>query len=376
MEQIPLLNPREIRGKEISQRENQVRKAFEFQYFVKSQTSDKEYEVRKDMLGWSCSCPDFIYRGVDCKHIFAVQYSFALRRAVEVRRIEPIGNDTSKCIFCNSDNLVKDGLRHNKYGDIQRFTCKNCSKRFTINLGFERMKHNPQAITSAMQLYFSGESLRHTQKSLELLGVQVSHKTVYAWIKKYVALMQEYVEKIAPKVSDTWRADEMYVKVKGNMKYLFALMDDETRFWIAQEVADTKDRHDASSLFRSGKELTGKKPIKIITDGLKSYHDAWKKEFRSNYGIKTEHVRQIQLKGTIHNNKMERMNGEVRDRERTMRGLKRTDTPILKGYQIFHNYVRPHEALNGHTPSEACGVKVEGENKWKTLIQNASIQKG
>jgi hypothetical protein len=32
----------------------------------------------------------------------------------------------------------------------------------------------------------------------------------------------------------------------------------------------------------------------------------------------------------------------------------------------------PHEALNGKTPSEACGIKVEGENKWKTLIQNAS----
>jgi len=30
------------------------------------------------------------------------------------------------------------------------------------------------------------------------------------------------------------------VKVKGNMKYLYALMDDETRFWIARQIADTK----------------------------------------------------------------------------------------------------------------------------------------
>ena len=42
---------------------------------------------------------------------------------------------------------------------------------------------------------------------------------------------------IKPNVSDTWRADELYVKINGNMKYLFAMMDDETRFWIAQEVA-------------------------------------------------------------------------------------------------------------------------------------------
>jgi len=73
----------------------------------------------------------------------------------------------------------------------------------------------------------------------------------------------------------------------------------------------------------------------------------------------------------MHNNKMERMNGEIRDREKTMRGLKIDETTILQGYQLFHNYIRPHEALDGKTPSEACGVTIEGENKWKTLIQNA-----
>ena len=84
-------------------------------------------------------------------------------------------------------------------------------------------------------------------------------------------------------------------------------------------------------------------------------------------------MREIRLAGKVHNNKMERMNGEIRDRERTMRGLKIPETPILKGYQIFHNYIRGHEALAGHTPSEVCGVKVDGQDKWKTLIQNASL---
>jgi putative transposase len=50
------------------------------------------------------------------------------------------------------------------------------------------------------------------------------------WMKKYVVLMQTYLEKTTPNVSDAWHADEFYVKVKGNPKYLFALMDDQTRF--------------------------------------------------------------------------------------------------------------------------------------------------
>jgi hypothetical protein len=55
-----------------------------------------------------------------------------------------------------------------------------------------------------------------------------------------------------------------------------------------------------------------------------------------------------------------------------MRGLKKPDTSTLKGYQIFYNYIRKHEGLEGKTPAEACGIEIKGENKWITLIQNAS----
>ena len=71
---------------------------------------------------------------------------------------------------------------------------------------------------------------------------------------------------------------------------------------------------------------------------------------------------------------MERFNGELRDREKVMRGLKKSDTPILTGYQIFHNYIREHEGLEGKTPADVSGIKIEGENKWETLIENASYR--
>jgi len=71
-------------------------------------------------------------------------------------------------------------------------------------------------------------------------------------------------------------------------------------------------------------------------------------------------------------NKLERMNGEIRARERVMRTLEKSDTPILSGIQIFHNYIRPHQALNGKTPAEVAGIEVRGSDKWLTIIQNAS----
>jgi hypothetical protein len=56
-----------------------------------------------------------------------------------------------------------------------------------------------------------------------------------------------------------------------------------------------------------------------------------------------------------------------------MRGLKRKDIPILTGYHIFHNYLRPPMGLNGSTPAEKCRIIIEGEDKWKTIIENSFV---
>ncbi|MDE1725616.1 MAG: hypothetical protein KGH76_06960, partial [Thaumarchaeota archaeon] len=55
-----------------------------------------------------------------------------------------------------------------------------------------------------------------------------------------------------------------------------------------------------------------------------------------------------------------------------MRGLKRDDSSIIDGYRIYHNFVRPHQGLDGKTPADIASITVEGQNKWLTIIQNAS----
>jgi len=362
---------RRERGQQIATNHDQVLRVVDGFYRVKSQSSSRFYDVNNTSIGWKCTCPDHKYRGTKCKHIWAVAISLGLReQAKNSVVLEPI--TATDCPFCHSSSIKKAGLRHNKSGPLQRFTCRDCARQFSINVGFERMKHNPQAVTAAMQLYFSGESLRNTMRSLKLIGVEVSHQTVSNWITKYTNIMKAYVDNIKPNVSSTWRADEIFLKVKGDMKYLFALMDDETRYWIAQEVADSKDKHDAKALFADAKEITGRRPEKLITDGLRSHHDAFNKTFYQRNNPMSQHVNAIKLAGSSNNNKMERINGEIRDREKTMRGLKKKETPILQGMQIFHNYIRPHEGLDGLTPSEACGIEIKGDNKWITLIQDAS----
>jgi putative transposase len=150
------------------------------------------------------------------------------------------------------------------------------------------------------------------------------------------------------------------------------MMDDETRFWIAQQVADRKYTEDIAPLFQKAKKAAQRKPEVLVTDGALNFHKAYNKEFVTLRTPRTHHIRHIHLDGDMNNNMMERLNGEIRDREKTFRGLKKDDTSIIEGYKIYHNYVRPHMGLDGDTPADRAGIKVEGQNKWITLIQNAS----
>lgn len=139
--------------------------------------------------------------------------------------------------------------------------------------------------------------------------------------------MQKCADKITPQVSDTWATDELFLKVEGNLKHLYVMMDEQTRFWIAQEVADTKYTADVRPLFQLAKQVAGKAPKTLVSDGAANFHEAYNQEFHTlKLETRTEHIRHIRLAGDYNNNKMERMNGEIMDRERVMRGLEKKDT--------------------------------------------------
>ena len=372
------MNQRQVRGQVIAERQDQIERVDDSRYFVKSQSSENTYEIISTEAGWTCQCPDHQFRKVCCKHIHAVEISLTIRKEVKPKVVlDSVIADC--CIFCKSSNFKKAGIRKNKTHSIQVFQCKDCKKKFSINLGFERMHASPQVITSALQLYFTGESLRGVQKFIRLQGIDVDHTTVYRWINKYTKLMDDYLSTITPQVGEKWHADEVWLKVKGDRKYLFAMMDNDTKFWIAQEVADSKFKHDAQSLLKMGKTVTKKTPSVFVTDGLPAYRDAFKKEFASkNFLHKpSKHVKEVHFRNQVANNNIqERLNGEFRDREKVFRGLKKFDTPLIDGMKAYYNYTKKHSALQGRTPAQASLIEVDGKNKWKTIIQNASLHKG
>jgi predicted nucleic acid-binding Zn finger protein len=66
-------NARLQRGLDIAKKGDQIVELSSTRYVVKSQKTDDEYEVIT-RIGWYCSCPDYMFRGVICKHMYAILF--------------------------------------------------------------------------------------------------------------------------------------------------------------------------------------------------------------------------------------------------------------------------------------------------------------
>lgn len=54
-----------------------------------------------------------------------------------------------------------------------------------------------------------------------------------------------------------------------------------------------------------------------------------------------------------------------------MRAIKKPDSPVIDGYRIYYNFIRPHMAFCGRTPSEMAKFRPLIGNKWLHLIRES-----
>lgn len=372
-----MVNARKARGMLLLEKGFEPNEVNPHTWIVSSQKRSGSYTITHgEHNRWSCTCKDFELKGIPCKHIYAVRIwrnfkeKFEKIQTKEIQSIKLIESKIRKCKFCNSTEIIKYGMKNGK----QNYYCKSCNRKFVNNINFENMKYSPKIIALTLDLYFKGVSLRKISHHLkEFYSLNICYNSVYNWIEKYVSIMNEYANNINPDVGEVWHTDEMMINIGGNWEYLWNIMDERTRFQLASVVSKERYIKDARMVFqRAKKNVGGRKPKYIVTDGLQAYKRAVKKEFITNTH-ETEHLWNVGLQHHPNNNHVERLHGNIRDREKTMRGLKIEDTPIVEGHRLFYNFIKPHEGLDGKTPSEAAGITVEGDNKWLTLMKN-SIQ--
>ena len=265
------------------------------------------------------------------------------------------------CRFCGSAGVVKAGWRYNRNGKKQRWLCKSCSRRFTLDDGFLGLWYGGKAVTKAVDLYHSGLSARGTASYMQRHErKRPSPASIWRWIQRFAERVASFMAKLVPKLSNAWHADDGWD---------WEVMDAETRFWLAVNLTEGWKRtiEQAKTVLRFAREQAKDRPAKLVTDGFLAYWRA------SNWVLRwprCKHWPTDWRDGRGPRNLVERKIQTTRMRVKTMRGLRRTRTGQgwLEGFRIHYNFVRTHVGLK-KTPAEAAGLRIKlGRNRWLGLI--------
>ena len=123
------------------------------------------------------------------------------------------------------------------------------------------------------------------------------------------------------------------------------------------------------------KKFTGiDERITFVCDGFENYKSAFNKLFgitaKLTFGVPIA-CKKYNLQHN--NNAIERYNGKLKDRIKNIRGgFKNFDDAkcFMDLRRTIHNFVNPHQELNGKTPAEMAGINLDlGRNKLLKLIE-------
>jgi len=282
------------------------------------------------------------------------------------------------CPYCKSEKTKKRGLRQTQNrGKIQRYFCNDCKKSFVIDDGFFRMRNTPQKITLSIDLFYRGVSTRKVQEHLSAFYPHnCDHRTILRWIVKYSKMIHSFTNKLKINCGEELQIDEMEYKTKGKKSWFIDSIDTKTRYMVASEYTRTREQKEIKSVLKVAREKTERK-IKIVTsDGFTAYPKCIKSVFgfsNKTHSCNVIHNKVTQLKNEGFNHKIERLHNNIRARTKTFRGFKNIESAnaIMKGYEVFYNFVRIHQAI-GKCPYElACPELKLGINKWLDLINQS-----
>lgn len=279
------------------------------------------------------------------------------------------------CPNCKSEKTKKRGFRQTENrGKIQRYFCNDCRKSFVIDNGFFRMRNNPKKITLSIDLFFRGVSSRKVQEHLTAFySHNCDHRTILRWVVKYSKMIHNFTNKIKIKCGSELQIDEQEHKTKGKKTWLIDSIDTETRYMVSSNFVKERSGKEIRKVLTTAVKKTDKQIKICTTDGYNAYLDSVKKVF-GYYNLKKgliKHNRVTQLKDMGFNHKIERLHNNIRQRTKTFRGFKNLESAnaIMKGFEVYYNFVMKHQAINCCPYELATDLKLENPNKWVELIQ-------
>ncbi len=199
---------------------------------------------------------------------------------------------------------------------------------------FRYFKTSPEIIRLAVMMYVRFPlSLRNVEDLLHERGIDISHETVRFWWNRFgpifaAEIRRKRTQHLRAWPQWRWHLDEMFVKIGGEMHYLWRAVDHEGEVLEAY-VTKTRNRKAALKFLRKAMKRYGQ-PDVFVTDRLRSYRAAL-----SDVGMA-----QRQETGRWLNNRIENSHQPLRRRERAMQRFRQMRS--LQKFVAVHSSVHNH----------------------------------
>ena len=199
---------------------------------------------------------------------------------------------------------------------------------------FRYFNSSPEVIRLVVMMYVRFPlSLRNVEDLLAERGIDICHETVRHWWNRFgpmftADIRRQRVSRMRGFRQWRWHLDEMYVKLNGEMVYLWRAVDQEGEI-LESYVTKTRDKAAALTFMKKALKRHGS-PEAITTDGLRSYKAAM-----SELGCE-----QKQEIGRWANNRVENSHLSFRRRERAMLRFRRMS--CLQKFASVHANVHNH----------------------------------
>jgi putative transposase len=199
---------------------------------------------------------------------------------------------------------------------------------------FLRFNSSPEVIRLVVMMYVRFPlSLRNVEDLLFERGIDICHETVRHWWNRFgpmfaADIRRQRVSRMRGFRHWRWHLDEMYVKLNGEMVYLWRAVDHEGEI-LESYITKTRDKAAALTFMKKTLKRHGRVEA-ITTDGLRSYRAAMTELGNADK----------QEVGRWANNRAENAHLSFRRRERAMLRFRRMKS--LQKFSAVHGSIHNH----------------------------------
>src|SRR5471032_2945424 len=227
---------------------------------------------------------------------------------------------------------------------------------------FRWFDSSPEVIRLVVMMYIRYPlSLRNVEDLLFERGIDICHETVRLWWNRFGPMFageirRKRVRYMRQFTHWRWHLDEVYVRINGEMFYLWRAVDHEGEV-LESFVTKTRDKAAALKFIKAAMKRYGS-PKVIVTDRLRSYGAAMKEIGNAHRQETGRHL----------NNRAENSHQPFRRRERAMLRFRRMKT--LQKFASVHAQVHNHFNQERHIVDRQSYKERRSEafSEWRSVM--------